>query len=68
VALAVIAALIAPAPFAPGVEAAELVPTSLDLTAPTAIELDAPLTLTATVTPDPGGGAGSHSPSAGRPG
>jgi hypothetical protein len=55
-AFAIVAALVAPAPFAPAVAAADLIPTSLELTAPTAIALDAPLTLTATVTPDPGGG------------
>ena len=36
--------------------AADLIPTSLDLEAPAAVELGEPLTLTATVSPDPGGG------------
>ena len=36
--------------------AADLIPTSLDLEAPTIAELGEPLTLTATVSPDPGGG------------
>jgi hypothetical protein len=53
---ALVAALGVPWLSAPVAVAVDLVPTSILLEAPTAVELGEPLTLTATVSPDPDGG------------